>query len=300
MTPFAMPEIAARLFNTPLMLHAAKGDVIARAFGPRVLGQSVDVHSSIEMGALAEPVRQLRDGWTGEKVYSGPRMVGSVALIEAEGSLVNKGSWIGKSSGMTSYEGISVQTNDARTSADVTAAVFEIDSFGGEVDGCFACAEEIFELSQVKPTIAILTDHACSAAYLLASACRQIIIPATGFAGSIGVITMHVDLSGWAKKEGLEVTILRAGAKKAKPGMFEAMTDDEYNTYIADLEAMRVTFAETVARYRGDRITTQSALATEADTYRGQAAVDIGLADAVGRPKEAFQAFIEAMDASAS
>ena len=29
MNLFAMPEIAARMFNTPLMLHAAKADVIA-------------------------------------------------------------------------------------------------------------------------------------------------------------------------------------------------------------------------------------------------------------------------------
>src|SRR5690606_23620170 len=101
------------------------------------------------------------------------------------------------------------------------------------------------------------------------------------------VITMHVDASAWAQKQGLAVTVLRAGAKKAKPGMFEAMSDEEYNLCIADLEAMRVSFAETVSRYRGNRLSTQAALATEADTYRGQAAVDCGLVDAVARPKEA-------------
>ena len=218
-----------------------------------------------------------------------------VALIEIEGSLVNKGAWIGKSSGLTSYEGINVQIADCLDNDAIKGVAFEIDSFGGEVDGCFEFAENLFELSQKKPTIAILTDHACSAAYLLASACRQVIIPATGYAGSIGVITMHVDVSQWAKDNGLAVTVLRAGSKKARPTMFETMSEEEYQASIADLEAMRVTFAETVARYRAGRLSTKSALATEADTYRGQAAVDQGLADAVARPKAAFEAFVAEM-----
>lgn len=294
---FAMPEIAARLFDTPLMLHEAKANIIARAFGPRVLGQNVAMADTAEMGVLTENMRTIKSGWTGEAVYNGPKMVGNVAVIEIEGSLVNKGTWVGKSSGMTSYEGLNIQIADCRARDDIKAVVFEIDSFGGEVDGCFDCAEELHLLSQEKPTIAILTDHACSAAYLLAAACRQIVIPATGYAGSIGVITMHVDASGWAKNQGLAVTILRAGEKKARPGMFEAMSEEEYIQASADLEAMRVMFAETVARFRGQRLTTQAALATEADTFRGQAAVDLGLGDAVGRPKQVFEAFIAAIGA---
>lgn len=297
MMPYAMPEVAARLFNTPLMLHEGKANIIARAFGPRVLGNEVNVRASPEMGVLTQDMRELRDGWTGEKTYNGPKMVGSVAVIEAEGSLVNKGAWVGKSSGVTSYEGLNIQIADCHDRDDIKGAVFEIDSFGGEVDGCFNCAEDLYLLSQKKPTIAILTDHACSAAYLIASACRQIVIPATGYAGSIGVISMHVDASEWAKKQGLGVTILRAGERKARPGMFEAMSDEEYSTAIEDLESMRVLFAETVARYRSGRISLDAALATEADTFRGQKAVDLGIVDAVARPKDAFNAFLAAIGA---
>ncbi len=292
---FAMPEIAARLFDTPLMLHEAKANIIARSFGPRVLGQDIAMADTPEMGVLSQNMRELRDGWTGEKIYAGPKMVGNVAVIEVEGSLVNKGSWVGKTSGMTSYEGLNIQIADCLARDDIKAAVLEFDSFGGEVDGCFACAEELYALSQEKPTIAILTDHACSAAYLLAAACRQIVIPATGYTGSIGVITMHVDASGWAKNQGLAVTILRAGEKKARPGMFEAMSEEEYSEAVSDLEAMRSLFAETVSRYRGSRLSVEAALATQADTFRGQAAVDLGIADAVGRPKQVFEAFLAAM-----
>ena len=62
---------------------------------------------------------------------------------------------------------------------------------------------------------------------------------------------------------------------------------------LADMEEMRVAFAETVARFRSGRITADAALATEADIYRGARAVEIGLADAVGRPSQVLAAFAE-------
>jgi transposase len=65
--------------------------------------------------------------------------------------------------------------------------VFEVDSLGGELAGAFETADLIARLSAEKPTLAILTDHALSAGYLLASAARQIIMPEHGRAGSIGV-----------------------------------------------------------------------------------------------------------------
>jgi len=52
--------------------------------------------------------------------------------------------------------------------------VFEVDSFGGE----------------------LLTDHTLSAAYLLASAARQIIIPEYGRAGSIGALAARPAVKG--------------------------------------------------------------------------------------------------------
>jgi ClpP class serine protease len=286
---FAMPEIAARMFGAPLMLEASKAAIIAGSFGPRVLGGSVN------LGVLAEPIRS----WEGESL--GPTLLqDGVAIIEVEGSLVNKGSWIGQSSGLTSYEGLGVQIADCM-SPSVRAVVVEVDSFGGEVDGAFACAEALFELSAIKPTIAILTDHACSAGYLLAAACRSIVIPSTGYAGSIGVISMHVSAARAIDKAGFDVTILRAGAKKAKPTPFELMDEAELAERMDDMEALRVEFAQTVARYRGERMSLKSILATEAAVYRGTAALDAGLVDAVARPTEALAAFLAAIpDAPAS
>ncbi|MGV0817129.1 S49 family peptidase [Martelella sp. AMO21009] len=283
------PEIASRMFNTPLMLQPAKAETIARAFGPRVLG--LDDANGRQMGIVGEGLREEVD-WYGEKIYRGAHRVrDQIGLIEIEGSLINKGKWIGQSCGMTTYEAIGIQADDCRTDDAIKGAIVEIDSFGGEVTGAFDCAEKLFELSAIKPTIAVLTDHACSAGYLLASACQQIIVPASGLCGSIGVVSLHVDVSGWLKKEGLNVTILKAGAYKADLNPYEAIPEDVLARELAELEEMRVEFAATVARYRAGRLSVEQALATEARVYRGEKAVEAGLADAVARPSQVLDAF---------
>ncbi|MCA0027345.1 MULTISPECIES: S49 family peptidase [unclassified Mesorhizobium] len=292
------PFQAARMFNTPLLVHPGKAEIICRAVGRRILGADIDVRAP-QAGILGEPIREdiNVDWFTGEENSSleSVRRVGNVAVLEIEGSLVAKGKWTGAYSGMTSYEGLNAQISDLRADDSVRGVVLEIDSFGGEVAGAFDCADQIAALSAEKPVIAILTDHACSAGYLVASPARSIIVPRTGMVGSIGVISMHVDMSRAFDEAGLTVTILAAGKFKADGSPYAPLPDATADKFRAEMEMLREIFAEAVGRYRGDRLPKAKALATEAETYVGQAAVDAGLADAVANPTEAFKAFVTEM-----
>ncbi|TPN16235.1 S49 family peptidase [Mesorhizobium sp. B2-1-3] len=292
------PFQAARMFNTPLLVHPGKAEIICRAVGRRILGADIDVRAP-QAGILGEPIREDTnvDWFTGEENSSleSVRRVGNVAVLEIEGSLVAKGKWTGAYSGMTSYEGLNAQISDLRADDSVRGVVLEIDSFGGEVAGAFDCADQIAALSAEKPVIAILTDHACSAGYLVASPARSIIVPRTGMVGSIGVISMHVDMSRAFDEAGLTVTILAAGKFKADGSPYAPLPDATADKFRAEMEMLREIFAEAVGRYRGDRLPKAKALATEAETYVGQAAVDAGLADAVANPTEAFKAFVTEM-----
>lgn len=292
------PMQAARMFNTPLLVHPGKAEIICRAVGRRILGGPVTVRIP-EAGVLGEPIRE-EVGFDWESGEDRPllepvRRIGNVAVLEVEGTLVAKGKWTGAWSGMTSYEGLNAQITDLRADDGVRGVVLEVDSFGGEVAGAFDCADQIAALAAEKPVIAILTDHACSAGYLLASAARSIVIPRSGMAGSIGVISMHVDMSRALDEAGLTVTILTGGKNKADGTPYAPLPKETAEKFRAEMEALRSIFAETVGRYRGDRLDTEKALATEAETYTGQAAVDAGLADAVANPTEAFAAFVSAM-----
>jgi signal peptide peptidase SppA len=298
-----MPHVAARLFNTPLMVDGAKAVAVVNGLGSRLFdgelvieGPAPADHVAFSNGRpsmrrLGDPLgRRLDEAGYGDRILD---MIEGVAVIGVEGTLVHKGKWIGAFSGETSYEGLQTQVARARRDERVRAVVFEVDSYGGEVAGAFDTAELIYELSQEKPTLAILTDYALSGAYLLASATRAIVMPDTGYAGSIGIVTMHVDFSRALENDGIRVTVISSGARKADGSPFRALPADVIARLQDDLDRGRDLFAETVARYRGRRLSKKAALSTEAATYRGEAAVEAGLADGVVRPTIAFDAFVD-------
>lgn len=299
------PELAGRIFNTPLLMHPGKLDAALAGIGGRIVeggvvldgaGDRID-HVAFEggrpsAGRIGDKVgRAYDDG--GRQPFA---IVDGVALIPIEGTLVHKGAYVGAMSGRTSYEGLQAQVLRASRNPAVKAVVFEVDSFGGELAGAFETADMIARLSADKPTLAILTDHALSAGYLLASAARQIVMPEHGRAGSIGVVTLHADWSAALEQQGIKVTVLRAGAHKMAGNPFEALADDVAQRMIGDLEAARMTFAQSVGRYRGARFNAEAALATQAQDYRGRDAVVLGLADATGHALEAFDGFVEAIN----
>jgi ClpP class serine protease len=295
------PRIAARILNAPLMVHPGKAAAILSGLGGRVLGNEIDV-SGVDLvdhvafaggrphaGTIGDRLGR-RFERRGEKPYD---MLGSIALIPIEGSLVHKGAWVESDSGETSYQGIQTQVSRAMRDLSVSAVAFEVDSYGGEVSGAFETADMIAELSAAKPTIAILSDHAYSAGYLMAAATRFITVPEAGGVGSIGVITMHTDMSAALANAGIKVTILTAGAHKADANPVEPLPEGVADRIRADLEAMRGIFAGRVAQYRAGRISLDQILATEARVYSGAEGVKAGLADATVHPSQMFAAFFQ-------
>ncbi|MBO0155228.1 S49 family peptidase, partial [Vibrio parahaemolyticus] len=70
----------------------------------------------------------------------------------------------------------------------IKAILLNIDSPGGEAKGIHELAEMIYQARGKKRIIAYDGGNACSAAYWIASACDEIVIDATGCAGSIGTV----------------------------------------------------------------------------------------------------------------
>lgn len=298
-----MPHVAARIFDVPLMIDERKAAAIIAGIGGRMVeggfifdGVEVLNHAAFEqgrpsMGRLGNPL-----GRAYEEAGVADRMLwkaDGVAVIPIEGTLVHKGKWLGASSGETSYEGIQARVMRARADPSVKGVIFEVDSFGGEVAGAFDTAQMIHELSAEKPTLAILTEFAMSAGYLMAAAARQIVLPETGAAGSIGVITMHADFSKKIENQGVKITLISSGAKKADGHPALPLSESHLAEVQASVDRTRDLFATAVGNFRGSRLTKADALATEAGRYSGALAVDAGLADGVIRPSEAFDAFIK-------
>jgi len=295
-------RIAARAFNTPLLVEPSKAMAFLSGLGPRILGRQLEMagydgaldgtnalpaRASILTGNLAERLQQH-----GDAPYS---VVDGIAVIEIAGVLIHRGSWIGQSSGQTSYEGIAAQIEAAANDPAVRGIALDIDSFGGEVAGVFDLADRIRAIRGSKPVWAFVAEHAFSAGYALASQADRILLPRTGAVGSIGVVVMHADLSGQLDQDGMRVTLIHSGQHKVEGNPYEPLPEAVRDDIQREIDVLRFLFAETVAAGRGGQLSQEAALATEAATYRGAEAVAAGLADEVIDLTRGFGAFRQAV-----
>lgn len=288
------PLLATRLFGSPLLAHPGKAAAVAEIFlGPgadmpvQIVQHSVQPMAGIDGDRMAAAYE--RENLNPFPVFDG------VGLIKISGSLVSRGQYIGQSSGATSYHGIQASARRALDSDVVRAVVFEVDSFGGEVQGCFETADLIAELSAAKPTMAIVANNCCSAAYLLASQARRISAPIDGDVGSIGAVTMHIDQSRKLDQDGVAVTFVHAGARKVEGNAAEPLPDALRAEMQTRVDGIRDRFADVVARGRPG-FNKAAALATEAACYQGPEALRLGLTDALAEPSAAFAAFRAAVN----
>lgn len=287
-------HLASRLFNTPIAIAPQKAEIVMAALADRfgvtkLFRQSGDVVLLADGGAKA-----FLDGSAAEDDradYRPYEVISGVAIIPIEGTLVQKLGSLHPWSGMTGYDGIRAMLSMAMNDEGVRAIVLDVDSPGGEVAGCFDLVDAIYEASATKPIWSILTENAFSAGYALASAASRVIVPRTGGTGSVGVICMHVDMSQALSKAGIEVTFIHYGAKKADGADAKPLSKPALARFQADVDAMGELFVETVARNRS--ISTAKVRDTEAGTFLGAAGVDIGFADAVMAPDEAFASLLD-------
>jgi len=115
-------QIAQRAFDTPLMIAPAKALAFLAGLGPRITGQEIRFDGM----TVAEPdltaTRQtafasliggdLAQRHGGDTDAPFP-IIDGVAVIAIAGTLVHRGAWIGQSSGLTSYEGLTAQLDAA-------------------------------------------------------------------------------------------------------------------------------------------------------------------------------------------
>ncbi|WP_227720551.1 S49 family peptidase [Yersinia proxima] len=274
-----LPHLAQRLFNTPLALHPHKAEVVMAALTDRF--GLTRIQSNADWGDEEDEFFSRKGRDCGYDVIEG------VAVIPIQGTLVQKLGTLRPYSGMTGYDGIRASFLTAMNDDAVKGICFDIDSPGGEVAGCFDLVDEIYAARGAKPIWSILSENAYSAAYALASAADRIIVPRTGGVGSIGVIVMHVDWSQRIKSDGVQVTIITFGSRKAESNPYEALSKEAQKAIQSDVDEMGRLFVSTVSRNRG--IAERTIRDTEAACYLAADGVQLGLADQVASPDAAFR-----------
>ncbi|WP_392563211.1 S49 family peptidase (plasmid) [Orbus sturtevantii] len=276
--------LSQRVLNVPLAIHPKKAEVILSSLSERFnIGQLNHQAISFDYDEHDE-----EDPRSSKKPYE---VIKGVAIIPIYGTLVQKLGTLEPYSGMTGYDGIRINFLNAMHDSDVKAICLDIDSPGGEVAGCFDLVDCIYSYKGTKPVWSILSENAFSAAYAIASAADKITVPRSGGVGSIGVITLHCDYSERINKDGLNVTIINFGDRKADGNPYEKLGEQAKKNIQSDIDELGQLFVGTVARNRN--LNCDVVISTQAGCYMGHHGVSIGLADAVLSPNEAFQKLLQ-------
>nr|WP_247717848.1 S49 family peptidase [Morganella morganii] len=270
--------MAQKLFNTPLAIHPQKAEVIVSSLTER-----------LGITQIRSAMMEDDDEYFSRKARkdSGYDVLEGIAIIPVYGTLVQKLGTLRPYSGMTGYDGIRRVFLTAVNDPEVKGICLDIDSPGGEVAGCFDLVDLIYAERGKKPIHAILSENAFSAAYAIASAADKIYVPRTGGVGSVGVIVIHCDWSQHIKDDGLKVSIITYGNRKAESNPYVALSDEAKAAIQHDVDEMGRLFVSTVSRNRG--LSETVIRNTQAACYLAAEGVQMGLADVVASPDVAFQ-----------
>ena len=274
---FKYPHLAARVFNTPLLLHPAKLDAIIAGLGSRLVGADIEVRPSA--GASSADMFTTLSGARAERGYD---VIDGVAVLSYGGALVHRSQFMmADSSMLIGYNSIAKDMKDAMNNPDVHAIAMVWDSPGGEVAGAFELATLMHSMRGQKRMVSVVDSMMASAAYLNGSAADEVVISPTGMAGSIGVVTRTIDVSRAMANEGVTVNHIYAGAHKIDGNQFEPLSASVRADIQAQVDAIYADFVEAVAMHRPG-LSASAIRDTEAAMYRGADAVRAGLADRVG------------------
>jgi len=216
--------------------------------------------------------------------------VRAIGVINLMGALMPRLSGVDAMSGdFASLTQFQREFTQMAARADLRAIVLNVDSPGGQVDLVQETAEQIRSARRSdRPIVAIANTTAASAAYWIAAAADELVVSPSGIVGSIGVYTIHQDISERMAKEGVRMTLIKAGPRKAEGHPFAPLDDQARADIQRRVRSAYADFTSSVADYRG--VTTDVVRADPEEdeahfgggrAYEAKLAVELGMADRV-------------------
>jgi capsid assembly protease len=179
-----------------------------------------------------------------------PAAPGAIAVLPVHGVLAQRMNIVLNISGGTSMQMLAADLRAALADSAIKAIILDFDSPGGTVSGTAELGQEIYDSRGTKPIVAVVNSTAASAAYWLASQCDEIVVTPSGQAGSIGVYTVHEDISKMLEKEGIATTMISAGKYKTEGNPYQPLGEEAAATMQSRVDLSYRAFVQTVARGR--------------------------------------------------
>lgn len=184
--------------------------------------------------------------------------------------------------GSASTEQIGAAFRAAVADDTVKAIVLNIDSPGGTTPGVMELADEIYKARGSKPIVAVANSMAASAAYWIATAADELVVTPGGEVGSIGVYTVHQDMSALFEDMGVKMTLISAGDHKTEGNPYEPLSADAREYIQQRIDDRYAAFVGAVARNRGVTESVVNRTFGQGRMSLAKAAVSLGMADRVG------------------
>lgn len=303
--PQGFPKIAAQLFGRPLAITEHHAEIMARVFDEKLGIVSTNEVNSIALDAraivqkVAEVERQAlaRDATydrDGRKSY---RMDGNIAVIEVDGVLVHKGGWLDAMCGFVGYNYLLSLIEEAYHDPDVYGIWLELNSPGGSVAGLFQFIGEMVQMTAAaggKPIHAWVNEQACSACYVILSACDKAHGPISAMVGSIGCVATLRNISRALDENGVDIEIFRSRPRKMRGGPLEPMDDETRNRIQRSVDEADDIMAGIVAAGRG--LSLDAIDEMQGDWFEGDDALKLGLLDAILTEREAWALLEDEVD----
>ncbi len=264
-------EIPTRLFNSALMVAPQSVNEIlsVKATGSKPPPSDSEKNYVTDTQAYADSGTVVLNSVNGFPIVDG------VAVVEITGGLTYRAyEWW-----TTSYLDIRDTFRAALSDERVQSILLLIDSPGGEVAGLFDLVDEIYNARETKPIIAVAAESAYSAAYAIASAASEIYLSDTASVGSVGVIAIHIDQTGFDNQIGVKYTTIFAGDHKNDFSPHEPLKPKCKEILQAHVDKLYDKFTAVVARNRN--MSQEAIVATQAGFFMGKEAVNIGFADGI-------------------
>jgi len=213
-----------------------------------------------------------------------------VAIIEVEGMLMDERTG-GLLQATENPLSMFVQQLDQAASDDsVKAIVLRVNSPGGSVTTSDTMYDALqrFKAKTHKPVIASAQELDASGAFYVSCAADKIIVNPTSIVGSIGVIFESFDLEGTLDKLGVRTDAIKSAPLKDMGSPYRHLTPEAREVMQGMVDEYFARFKNIVTTNRGIKDSTTLDLVTDGRVFSGTRAVELGLADQVGRLPDAI------------
>lgn len=165
---------------------------------------------------------------------------------------------------------------------DVKAIVFDVDSPGGTVTGVEELASLIYSTRGIKPTASQVSPLAASAAYWVAAQADEVISQPSGNVGSVGVFTMHADVSKALSDFGVKMTLISAGKYKVEGNPYQPLSEEAQAAVQERVDDIYGVFVDALARGRGVSASTVKEKFGQGRVLLAPNALKAGMIDGIG------------------